>query len=113
MVADDDNSREVVSIGADYFPWGEEEMKRAEDEKEEREAKKKAAIKEAEEKCYAEQEAAGKIPICRHRGTPDHVKIGTDRTVEFVNFSTVAAPSGVVPNGKKAWYEITFTSGGK
>ena len=39
------------------------------------------------------------------------MKIGTDRAVGFVNFSTVAAPRGVVLNGKKAWYEITFTSG--
>jgi len=106
-----DEGREAVLMGSEYFPWSPEGMERGRAEEGEREARKLAKDKEKEERSYIEQEEAGKIVLRRYRGTPSDTKIGSDHVVKFVAFATVAAPSAVVPNGKKAWYEITFVKG--
>ena len=111
IIADNNTARSALSLGADYFPWGPEEMERGKADEREREAKKLAEAKEKEEKGYAEQEAAGKIPLRRHKGAPEDMVIGVDHSVKFDTVSTAAAPSAVVPSGKKAWYEVTFIEG--
>lgn len=111
LICGDDDARTALKAGSDYFPWGPEEMKRANEEEEAREAAKAAEAKAKEEAVYAEMEAAGKIAIRRHKGSLDCMKIEADHSIKFESFSTVAAPTAVVPNGKKAWYEITFQEG--
>jgi len=106
-----EEGRQAVTYGVDYFPWGEEEMKRGEAEKEERDKQALEKAKEVENQVYCEQEKAKKIVIRRHIGSIEDVKISVDHNVEFDSFTTVAAPSAVVPNGKKAWYEVTFKKG--
>ena len=110
-LVDDNKSRSLPEMGADFFPWGPEDLERAEKEEEERKALKRAKAKEDEMKSYTQQEEAGKIVLRCHRGEGKDVKIGVDHVVDFGSFSTIAATSAVVTKGKKAWYEVTFKSG--
>ena len=45
------------------------------------------------------------------RGSPSDVKISANHDIDYGSFSTVSAPSAVVPPGKKAFYEVTFKEG--
>ena len=106
MITDD--GCEVVSYGANYFPWdGTSIAKAREDEAKMREKKIKDA-REAEEKSILAQEQAGKIVLRRHIGSPTNVSIDSDHTVKFNEFSTVVASSAVIPEGKKVFYEVVF-----
>ena len=111
IIADDVTAYAALSMGADYFPWGPEEIARGHAEKEEREARKFSEAKSAEEDIFIQQIETGKIPLRRHKGAPFDVNVGIDHVVRFGRFSTITAASAVVPNGKKAWYEVTFMEG--
>ena len=57
-----------------------------------------------------------KLRILLHRGAASDAEISADHQIGFkgdfsTGWSTVAAPSAVVPAGKKGWYELTLVGG--
>ena len=62
-----EDGRSAVEYGADYFPWNKEEMKKGEEEEEERAKELLEKAKEAETKVTQEQKDAKKVVIQRHK----------------------------------------------
>jgi len=98
---------EAVSFGAEYFPWGPQEMERAREEaRGKAEAKKKAAI-EAESSAIELQRASGGPLMKRLRGSPgtalDHSP--SAHTIQFFEFATIGTPDSLAKSGT-VYYEI-------
>ena len=103
-----DDASDIVSYGAEYFPWDDASVEKAKEIEAKKKLEKMKEAKEAEEKVALEQEKLGKIVLRRHIGNPSNVTIHVDHTVEFREFSTIVASSAVIPKGKKVFYEVTF-----
>lgn len=101
--------RKAVGYGAEYYPWGPEELKRGEEAAAAKAAKEKAEMEAAEDAAMAAQEASGAKAVVRRlrgvkgRGCSFNAE---DSTVTFRGFTTVGVPSCSVAAGKKAYYEI-------
>jgi len=107
-----ENGRAAVDSGAEYFPWGPDEMKRGQAEAAQKaDEKKKAAIK-AEEAALEEQKAKGGPVLKRLLGEPgsrfEHDF--TARTLKFQDFITLGAPEMIVKSGV-LYYEIEVLEG--
>eukprot|EP00441_Pelagodinium_beii_P027855 CAMPEP_0197654422 /NCGR_PEP_ID=MMETSP1338-20131121/38838_1 /TAXON_ID=43686 ORGANISM="Pelagodinium beii, Strain RCC1491" /NCGR_SAMPLE_ID=MMETSP1338 /ASSEMBLY_ACC=CAM_ASM_000754 /LENGTH=706 /DNA_ID=CAMNT_0043229865 /DNA_START=72 /DNA_END=2189 /DNA_ORIENTATION=- len=101
------NGREAISLGAEYFPWGPDEMACGTAVAEQKAAEKlKAAIK-AEATAVEEQTAKGVPVVKRLRGKPG-VSFEHDvatKTVMLKSFPTLGAPELLVKSGT-LYYEI-------
>lgn len=105
------DGREAVVYGAEYFPWGPEDINRGQAEAQKKaEAKKQAAIASENEALEA-QRASGGAVLQRLRGTPgealSHDLAG--RTIQFFEFATIGSPSSLTKSGI-IYYEIEVVS---
>merc|ERR1711920_606050 len=62
--------REAMDLGAEYFPWGEAEIKKGKEEKAKKDAERKQKAIEAEKNAVQEQKAKGGPIVQRLRGEP-------------------------------------------
>jgi nucleoredoxin len=107
-----ENGRGAIDYGAEYFPWGPDEMKRGEAEAEEKAAKKKKAALEAEAAALEKQKEKGGPLVQRLRGEPG-VSFEHDveaQTVKCFGFPTLGAPGMQVKEGV-LYYEIEVVGG--
>lgn len=100
------DGREAVSYGADFFPWGPEEMECGKKRQEEEAARKRQAVLEAEAESLASQESRGGPIVQRLIGVPGVLThdVGSF-TVAFQGFSTAGAPASIAKEGV-LYYEL-------
>jgi len=104
--------REAIGFGAEYFPWGTEELVRGRAEAAEKAQRRKEEAVAREKKAVEEQEAQGRPAIRRLRGQPgtswEHNLI--ERTLKFVDFATVGIP-GLKATSGVLYYEVEILPG--
>ena len=98
----------ALQYGVEYFPWDDAHLEMAEADREDVKMKKYLSAVKEEEEVYRLQEEDKKIIIRRLIGKPSDLIISPDHVIQFGSFSTVGAPSVMVKQGMKAWYEVTF-----
>jgi nucleoredoxin len=106
--------RDIVSVGAEYFPWGKEEMKAGNKAaKLKAEQKQKEAL-EKEKAFYAQIEANKEKVFRRISGTPGVSSIERSfpniYDIEFAQFDTFATDES--HDSGRIYYEIEYLSGG-
>lgn len=103
------NGRMTISAGAEFFPWGVEEMKNYQEVKQLRAAEARAKALAQEESLAEEQRARGNGVLARLRGTPGVSACTADHEIHFNAFDTIGAPSNAISRGS-FFYEIEIVS---
>lgn len=112
------NGREIVSVGAEFFPWGPAEMKAGRKAQTEREAKAAAAAAEKEEADAAAAKAAGAVVLRRFYGTPGESPIerladqDSVYEISFESFDTFATTNRNASSGT-LYFEVECVSVGR
>jgi thiol-disulfide isomerase/thioredoxin len=101
---------EAVSLGAECFPWGPEDIERGQAAAHAKaEEKMKAAIEE-EQKAIEAQVASGGPVLKRLRGTGAALSHDLDKkTIQFSEFSTIGSPDSLSKSGV-VYYEVEVTN---
>jgi len=112
------SGREIVSVGAEYFPWGPAQMEAGRKAQKEREAKAAAAAVAKEEADAAAAKADGAVVLRRIYGRPGNSPMerlaGRDSVYEisFGAFDTFATTNRSISSGK-LYFEVECVSVGR